>query len=228
MIRKSLYLLLSLLMASSLFADEKKPKEDLPWLLSQLAEGTKPRKAAMAKILSLSNKNLGEVVKAAKIANKSDDPELRSRAGSLLKKLYRRHELGEGAPYHGMKLGWFIQHSGKKEGKSVSSAVLVLEVDKESPAEKAGINSGDVIYQIGKSPLRGMNTRNDFVKHVNSLKPGTEIELRIRYNSSTKPFDIYQKNKKKKTKLVLGEANSAKSGGLDPNLFKLWVDSFAK
>lgn len=55
------------------------------------------------------------------------------------------------------------------------SGLLVSDITKESPADKAGIEIGDIILEINNTP-----SKDPFqIRHlIASLKPGTNISLR--------------------------------------------------
>jgi Do/DeqQ family serine protease len=54
--------------------------------------------------------------------------------------------------------------------------VVITEVQPNSPAEKAGITSGDVITQINGKPVRDLNA---FRLEVASTRPGTPVKLTL-------------------------------------------------
>jgi len=188
------------------------------------AEDAAERLEAKKELLTISNHQLSAVVKAVyQASKKSSDPELRGRAGMFLKTLYRHHELDEGKPFHGMKLGWFIEH----DGKSVFSTVLVLDVEADSPAAKAGVEKADVIYQIDGQRLGGTESRNDLVHILGEKKAGTEVVLHIKHGGTNNPIDSYDKNKRKKAKLVLEKSTARKkTAKFKEKLFQAWLTSF--
>lgn len=58
----------------------------------------------------------------------------------------------------------------------------------DTPAFRAGIKSGDLIYQIDDKPVKGLNL-NDAVKKMRG-KPGTSVKLGIIRSDTDKPFDV--------------------------------------
>ena len=56
------------------------------------------------------------------------------------------------------------------------TGVVVMEVDKDSPADTAGIRKDDLIKEVDKQPIT--NTR-EFIKTVEDIDPGTNVLLRV-------------------------------------------------
>lgn len=72
------------------------------------------------------------------------------------------------------------------------SGVIVVEVDKGSPAEKAGMLPADVILSVNNTKVR--NSKDIFnVIESNDLRPGDKVKL-----------EIYRDGKNKKVLLILG------------------------
>lgn len=59
----------------------------------------------------------------------------------------------------------------KREG------VLVTKVDPQGPAGRAGIEPGDIIYQMKNQPIRGLN---DYLRILAQIQPGEEVLLLLR------------------------------------------------
>lgn len=57
--------------------------------------------------------------------------------------------------------------------------MMITEIKPGSPAEKAGLRSGDVITAVEGTPMAGRDT-SEFVKVVAGMRPGMVVELRIR------------------------------------------------
>jgi carboxyl-terminal processing protease len=64
---------------------------------------------------------------------------------------------------------------------------VVAPID-DTPAQKAGLQSGDLIIRIDEEPVKGL-TLNEAVKKMRG-KPGTDIELTIVREGATKPFEV--------------------------------------
>lgn len=94
-------------------------------------------------------------------------------------------------------LGIVLQPIDKELGNALSlepnEGILISDVVKGSPAEKAGLKQGDIIIQYNKTPVKNVNKfRND----IAMMNPGTDIELKV-----------LRKNKKKKITVTLGSQN---------------------
>ncbi len=61
-------------------------------------------------------------------------------------------------------------------GLKQRSGALVAQVDKDTPASKAGIEPGDVIVEFGGKPV---TSRDDLIRMVTGTKPGTTVPAKI-------------------------------------------------
>ena len=59
-------------------------------------------------------------------------------------------------------------------GRDTPGAVLVVDVLPESPADKAGIHSGDRVVAFDGESIVSMEQLSDLVRHT---EPGTEVEM---------------------------------------------------
>lgn len=64
--------------------------------------------------------------------------------------------------------------------------VKVVSPIEDTPAQKAGIKSGDLIIKIDDTPVRGLSL-NDAVKRMRG-KPGTKVVLTVARKTETKPL----------------------------------------
>src|SRR5262249_26056043 len=76
-------------------------------------------------------------------------------------------------------------------GLKQAEGALVAEPQPGSPAEKAGIKSGDVIMSVNGTPVKDSR---DLARHVAQLAPGTSAK-----------FDIMRDGQSKSISLTLGE-----------------------
>lgn len=71
--------------------------------------------------------------------------------------------------------------------KDIKHGVLITEVCKDSPAEKAGIQNGDVIVELNGKPVKShKKLRNE----IALSEPGREIHLKILRNHQPETFHI--------------------------------------
>jgi len=85
--------------------------------------------------------------------------------------------------------------------------VLVSDVVADSPAEKAGIRAGDVIYRIDDRDVRRAQT---LTKHVRSMEPGEKVKIYF-----------LRDGKEKSEKVTLGERDAV---GLSETRKRIRVD----
>jgi serine protease Do len=94
-------------------------------------------------------------------------------------------------------LGIYMQNLNKDIAEAmdldVDRGVLVNDVVDDSPADKAGLEDGDVIIRFGDNVV---DNTSDLSKAVKSMKPGDKVEL-----------VIYHDGTKKDLKVVMGAAS---------------------
>ncbi|HUU28530.1 MAG TPA: DegQ family serine endoprotease [archaeon] len=92
-------------------------------------------------------------------------------------------------------LGVYIQDIDSDIAKELNVkpgiGVLIPDVQKDTPAEKAGIKPYDIITRVNGEPVKN---RTDLQNKVAMIKPGTEAE-----------FTVLREGKEMKFKVVLGE-----------------------
>jgi S1-C subfamily serine protease len=74
-----------------------------------------------------------------------------------------------------------VRLEAKREG------LTVLDTVPGSPAEKAGIRTGDVLLRLNGKPAKGLE---DFVLNVAGKKPGTRVTLEIRRDGENMKFHV--------------------------------------
>lgn len=90
--------------------------------------------------------------------------------------------------------GWFgvkIQDLSPEQRQfhniSDQSVVFVNDVVKESPAEKAGLQAGDVIVSIGETKIKNCQQLRS---EVAAMAPGTKVSTRIHRNGQVKVLEL--------------------------------------
>ncbi len=95
--------------------------------------------------------------------------------------------------------------------------VKVISPIDDTPAQRAGIQAGDLIIRLDEKPVKGM-TLNDAVKLMRG-KPGSDIELLVVREGSDKPLKITV------TRDII-KVQSVKSRMLEPGYGYLRISSF--
>ncbi len=94
--------------------------------------------------------------------------------------------------YGKVRRGWLgvlvqpISEKAKKKLK-IKSGVVVIKVFKNSPAEKAGIDIGDIILEINKKPVK---TPQDLAFEIQKLKPKSNIEIKVLKNKQIQTIKV--------------------------------------
>ena len=89
------------------------------------------------------------------------------------------------------RLGVMIQEVDQKLAESFGldkpAGALVSSVDKQSPAEKAGIVPGDVILEFNGKKI---NSSSDLPPLVSALPPGTEANMKLWHKGKTEEISL--------------------------------------
>lgn len=95
--------------------------------------------------------------------------------------------------------------------------VKVISPIDDTPAQKAGLQSGDLIIRLDEKPVKGM-TLNDAVKLMRG-KPGTSINLMVVREGKDKPFKV-------SIKRAIIQVKSVKQRILEPGYGYIRITSF--
>ncbi len=89
--------------------------------------------------------------------------------------------------YIGVNLEELNGQLGEYFGVDDGKGVLVVEVVKDSPAEKAGVKAGDVIFRIDGNDVEQIDEIQDA---INVKKPGEMVKLTLLRNKKTENFSV--------------------------------------
>ena len=95
--------------------------------------------------------------------------------------------------------------------------VKVISPIDDTPAQRAGLQPGDLIIRLDETPVKGM-TLNDAVKLMRG-KPGTSINLMVVREAKDKPFKVTLKRD-------IIQVKSVKNRMLDPGYAYIRITSF--
>jgi serine protease Do len=96
--------------------------------------------------------------------------------------------------YLGVQIGELDHESAEAFGLDSTNGVLVQVVEPDTPAEKAGLEHGDILLRVDGNEITDSRS---LISHVSSLPPETPVEL-----------DLIRDGKSMKTTVVLGERPS--------------------
>ncbi len=89
------------------------------------------------------------------------------------------------------RIGVQIQDVSKETadafGLSKATGALVNSVEKGGPADKAGIESGDIVLKVD---ARSVNSSSELPRIITALKPGTRVTLQVWRKGATKDVAI--------------------------------------
>lgn len=92
---------------------------------------------------------------------------------------------GKERAYIGLYVSTVTEQISKEH--NIPQGVFVKEVVTESPAMRAGMQSGDVIIKINDTAIQ---TDADFSKKIESLIPGTRCEIKVKRQSGDEYYDV--------------------------------------
>ncbi|HKV48225.1 MAG TPA: DegQ family serine endoprotease [Candidatus Acidoferrales bacterium] len=75
----------------------------------------------------------------------------------------------------------------KQFGLSQAGGALVTQVEPGKPADKAGIQRGDIILKLNGQPV---TSANDLRLRISQMAPGTNVKLEIERNGKTQDMDV--------------------------------------
>jgi serine protease Do len=72
-------------------------------------------------------------------------------------------------------------------GLARATGALVSSVEKGGPAEKAGIESGDIVLKVD---ARTVNSSSELPRIITALKPGSRVTLQVWHKGATKDVPV--------------------------------------
>jgi serine protease Do len=94
---------------------------------------------------------------------------------------------GTGRGFLGVGLVPINQNVRTQTGYRDQGGVAIGQVQDNSPADKAGLEPGDVIQAIDGKPV---NSPDDVTRMISSMKPGTKVTLRIWSQGAKRNVDV--------------------------------------
>ncbi len=101
--------------------------------------------------------------------------------------------------------------------------VLIADITKDSPADKAGLKQGDILLQCDNQPIKSLG---GFRNQISMTPPGKEVELMINRKGSTKKIRVQLgQAADRKSESVLMQKIGLELENLSPDLaFSLGLD----
>jgi len=90
-------------------------------------------------------------------------------------------------PYLGIRWQWITERISQQYNLPVKNGAYVAYVDPDSPAEEAGLKSGDIITKLGDKQL---GEDMPFINALFSYSPGDTIEVNIVRNGKSKTLTV--------------------------------------
>ncbi|MGE4506016.1 MAG: Do family serine endopeptidase, partial [Desulfovibrionaceae bacterium] len=122
-------------------------------------------------------------------------------------------QLKSGEPVHRGWLGIQMQNMDEDMAKALGlekpTGVLVADVFKDNPADKAGLKPGDVIIRLGDSEV---NTTTELARAVGSLPPGAEARITVLRGGKEKTYTV----KLDERSANMEQARQDQGGGQEP------------
>ncbi|MCX7831371.1 MAG: trypsin-like peptidase domain-containing protein [Actinobacteria bacterium] len=87
----------------------------------------------------------------------------------------------------------------EKLPRGVKEGAIVVQVIPGSPAEKAGLQRGDIIVQLDGTPIRSME---DLVSQVRTREPGDKVKIVYYRNDEKREVEVVLEEKPVKTGLI--------------------------
>jgi serine protease Do len=79
------------------------------------------------------------------------------------------------------------QEMAEAFGLDKPTGALVVKVDKNSPAEKAGLKAGDVVLMVDNQAI---NRSTDLPAYIANQTPGQQVQLQLWRNKKTQPLVV--------------------------------------
>jgi 2-alkenal reductase len=90
-------------------------------------------------------------------------------------------------PYMGVRWQWISKRIAQRYNLPVENGAYVTFVESGSPADEAGVQTGDIIVQIGE---RTLNEDNPFINALYANSPGETINLGIMRDNTRIDLDV--------------------------------------
>lgn len=86
-----------------------------------------------------------------------------------------------------------------EKNKNADKGLEVMDVQKDSGAEEAGIRKGDIIIEVDGMP---MTTSSSLVEHIGTKRPNEKVVVSVKRDGKVKQFDVVLRNKAGKAELL--------------------------
>lgn len=112
-------------------------------------------------------------------SRKAEDPELRERCFSVLRELVSDEYLRNGVGYMGIRMNPNTEAVNVPGEVDPRFAIRVLQVEPETPAQKAGLVGGDLMLGVDDAVWHQDDTSATVSDKIKSLKAGTRVTIKL-------------------------------------------------
>jgi len=146
------------------------------------------REAAQSELLKLGNQHheivLGQCVRAYAATR---DPEIKFRLHEVMDALVEQHVYRQARGYMGFRFQPVMLADANGQA---AAAFLVSEVIADSPAQKAGLQSGDHLLKVGTLTASLEIGAEGLAHYIQSQKPGAKLPVTFRRGNAIRTIEV--------------------------------------
>jgi len=127
-----------------------------------------------------------EVVTAVLGKREADDEDYYNLKIPHMEKIFRDFRPEPGG-HIGVRIQDISADLGSYFGVGEGQGVLILDVEEDSPAARAGLKAGDIVIKVdGKD----MTSTGEFASYIRDTEPGQTVELTLKRNKETRRISV--------------------------------------
>lgn len=138
------------------------------------------REQAQAQLLAWTRQRPDDAPEAVYLQSRNaDDPEQRQRCFAVLRELVSDEYLRDGVGYVGFRMNPNTEPVNVPGEAQPRFAVRVLQVEPDTPGQKAGLLGGDLLLGVNDAAWHQDDTSDVVSKKIKSFKAGTRVTLKL-------------------------------------------------